>query len=152
MAAHRGRVAVGVGARNGVPGEELDRAILAALAAAGVPRGDVGVLATLDRRAGATLTAVAARHGWAVRSFRADQLAAVPVPHPSARVASAAGTPSVAEAAALLAAGPGARLILAKSVWSRVTVAAAVGGEGDEFPGGGAGRAGPGDPGRRRPG
>ncbi|WP_412746235.1 cobalamin biosynthesis protein [Krasilnikovia sp. MM14-A1004] len=118
---------VGVGARGGVPEEELDRAIDAALAAAAVPGRDVGMLATLDRRADPALRAVAARRGWTLRAFRPEQLAAVPVPHPSPRVAVAAGTPSVAEAAALLAAGRGARLILPKSVRSGVTVAAATG-------------------------
>ncbi|RZU48597.1 cobalamin synthesis G-like protein [Krasilnikovia cinnamomea] len=125
VAVHGGRVAVGVGARSDLLEAELDWAIRAALTAAGLSPGDVGVVATLDRRAGATLRAVADRHEWAVRSYRADQLAVVPVPHPSARVAAAAGTPSVAEAAALLAAGPGARLILPKSVWSGLTVAVA---------------------------
>jgi cobalamin biosynthesis protein CbiG len=47
------------------------------------------------------------------------------VPHPAARVAAATGTASVAEAAALLAAGPGAVLVLPKTVFPRTTVAIA---------------------------
>jgi len=42
-------------------------------------------------------------------------------------VAAAAGTGSVAEAAALLGAGPGAVLVLAKTVFPRSTVAIARG-------------------------
>jgi cobalamin biosynthesis protein CbiG len=42
-------------------------------------------------------------------------------------VAAVAGTPSVAEAAALLAAGPGAVLIVPKCVFARSTVAIARG-------------------------
>ncbi|GAB1641202.1 cobalamin biosynthesis protein [Krasilnikovia sp. MM14-A1259] len=119
------RAVVGVGARSGVPEEELDRAVVAALAAAGLRSADVGLLATLDRRA-EVVTVVAARRGWAVRVFPAAELAAVRVPHPSARVAAATATPSVAEAAALLAAGPGAELVLPKTAGARVTVAVAV--------------------------
>ena len=48
------------------------------------------------------------------------------VPHPSQAVADAVGTPSVAEAAALLGAGPGARLVVAKRKSSTVTAAVAV--------------------------
>jgi cobalt-precorrin 5A hydrolase/precorrin-3B C17-methyltransferase len=49
----------------------------------------------------------------------------VDVPHPSAAVAAAVGTPSVAEAAALLAAGPDARLVVAKQTSAGATVAVA---------------------------
>ncbi len=60
-------------------------------------------------------------------SFPASALAAVDVPTPSGAVAEAVGTPSVAEAAALLAAGPGARLVVAKHKGSTATAAVAVG-------------------------
>ena len=45
------------------------------------------------------------RHGGPLRLFDATSLAAVPVPNPSEAVAEAMGTASVAEAAALRAAG-----------------------------------------------
>jgi cobalamin biosynthesis protein CbiG len=63
--------------------------------------------------------------GLPVVTFSAEELAAVAVPNPSDRVARAIGTPSVAEAAALCAAGPGARLVLAKVVHGPITVAIA---------------------------
>jgi cobalt-precorrin 5A hydrolase/precorrin-3B C17-methyltransferase len=50
------------------------------------------------------LLALAARRGWPLRLYEADRLAAVPVPTPSPVVARELGTPSVAEAAARLAA------------------------------------------------
>ncbi|MEU4222330.1 cobalamin biosynthesis protein [Actinoplanes sp. NPDC026623] len=124
-----GLVVLGLGARSGVADDELAAAAGAGIAAAGLRPGDVGVLATLDRRAGETgPRAVAARHGWQIVSFTAAELAAVDVPHPSGVVALRSGTPSVAEAAALFAAGPGATLIVPKTVFlPGVTVAIARG-------------------------
>lgn len=86
----------------------------------------IGCLATVDRRAAEPgLVAAAAELGVPVVVFEAQDLAAVPVPHPSARAAEAIGTPSVAEAAALLAAASD-RLIVAKRVIGGITLAAAV--------------------------
>ena len=78
-------------------------------------------LATLDARAAeAGLTRAAARRGWPLTGYRAEELARVPVPTPSSRVAQTVGTPSVAEAAALLGGGV---LVVPKTVHGRVTVA-----------------------------
>lgn len=60
-----------------------------------------------------------------LRSFSAKDLANIEVPNPSTVVESAIGTPSVSEAAALLAAGPGGVLIVAKQKSERATVAVA---------------------------
>lgn len=121
-----GRAVLGLGARAGVPEMELAAAIGAALRVAGLAAAEIAGLATLDRRAAeAGVRAVAERFGWPVLAFGAARLAEVEVPTPAATVAAAAGTPSVAEAAALLAAGPGAALILAKRVFPRTTVAIA---------------------------
>lgn len=56
--------------------------------------------------------------------FAAHDLERVPVPNPSLRAASSVGTPSVAEAAALLAAA-GTELLVSKQVIGGVTVAVA---------------------------
>ncbi|MFI7540666.1 cobalamin biosynthesis protein [Actinoplanes sp. NPDC049599] len=123
-----GRVMLGLGARAGVPADELAAAIDAALRQAGLDAAGIAGLATVDRRAAeAGVRAVARRHRWPVLSFEPAQLAGVEVPHPSGAVAAAAGTPSVAEAAALLAAGPGAVLVLPKRIFARATVAIARG-------------------------
>ncbi|MEI4927576.1 cobalamin biosynthesis protein, partial [Klebsiella pneumoniae] len=71
------------------------------------------------------LLALAARLQAKVRAFSAMQLAGVDVPSPSEIVEEAVGTPSVAEAAALLAAGREAQLVVAKAVRARATVAVA---------------------------
>ena len=117
---------LGLGARSGMAAPTLAAAIRAALAEAGVSPRDIGVLATLDRRAGEDgVRAVATGLGWDLVSLTSAELAAQPVPHGSGTVAAAVGTPSVAEAAALAAAGPGARLIVPKRVFPGVTVAVA---------------------------
>lgn len=110
---------VGIGARAGVRSEELDRAIDLALAAVSRRRDEVAVLATVDRRA-AEAGAVAGASGWELRLFTPDELAEERVPSPSVIVRAKTGTPSVAEAAALRAGG---RLLAAKRVFPRVTVA-----------------------------
>ncbi|MFI6072519.1 cobalamin biosynthesis protein [Actinoplanes sp. NPDC051343] len=112
---------VGIGARPGVRKAELDQAIDLALAAVSRHRGEVAALATLDRRM-ASLREFADDNGWQLIAFTADELAAEKVPQPSATVLAHAGTPSVAEAAALRA---GTRLIATKRVFPRVTVAIA---------------------------
>jgi histidinol-phosphate/aromatic aminotransferase/cobyric acid decarboxylase-like protein len=110
---------VGIGATAGVGPDEVLAAVDAVL-----PPGSAEVrLATLDRRAAeAGLREAAGRRGWTLTGHPAESLAAVPVPTPSGRVAAAVGTPSVAEAAALLGGG---ELLVGKTVVGRVTVAVA---------------------------
>ncbi|NEK94603.1 threonine-phosphate decarboxylase [Modestobacter muralis] len=110
---------VGVGARTGVRAEE----VLAAVDAVLPPRSGPVRLATLDTRAAEPgLREAAASRGWPLSGHPAAALVTVPVPTPSDRVAAAVGTASVAEAAALLTGG---RLLVAKTVHGRVTVAVA---------------------------
>jgi cobalt-precorrin 5A hydrolase len=117
---------VGVGARPGTSANRLGAAVRRALAEIGADRGEVRVLATIDRRAGeAGVRELAAAEGWRLTSFAAAELAGHDVPHRSARVAAAVGTGSVAEAAALAAGGPGAELLLSKRVFAGVVVAVA---------------------------
>ena len=110
---------VGVGAVSGVTAEEVLAAVDAALPAGA----RVARLATLEARAAepGVLDAAAAR-GWPLTGHPAAVLAGVAVPSPSARVAAAVGTPSVAEAAALL---DGGTLLVGRTVVGRVTVAVA---------------------------
>jgi cobalt-precorrin 5A hydrolase/precorrin-3B C17-methyltransferase len=69
------------------------------------------------------LLAAAAGRGWPVVTFPGQLLAAVPVPNPSEVVRRAVGTPSVAEAAALIE--PGSVLLAAKRSSAHATVAVA---------------------------
>lgn len=99
---------LGVGARSGVPVDEVLALVDVVLREAGLTRAAVRSLATLDARAAEPgVTGAAGELGVPVRGFPAGELAAVSVPHPSALPLDATGTPSVAEAAALLTAGAG---------------------------------------------
>jgi len=112
-------IVVGVGASTGTSAEEVLAAVDAVLPAAVGPVR----LATLDARATEPGVRTAAdRRGWPLTGHPAAALATVDVPAPSARVAGAVGTPSVAEAAALLSGG---ELLVGKTVVGRVTVAVA---------------------------
>ncbi len=111
-------LAVGVGASRGVTAEEILGLVDAVLAEAGVSPHCVAAMATLDAKASEPgIVSAARRRGWPVVSYPAGRLAEIAVPHPSAEVAAAVGTPSVAEAAALrltlIGLGPGARDLLA---------------------------------------
>jgi cobalt-precorrin 5A hydrolase/cobalt-precorrin 5A hydrolase/precorrin-3B C17-methyltransferase len=117
------RLVVGVGCSLGCPPEELAALVDAALAET---RGMVVALGTVDRReAEPCVVALAAGRGVPLRVHGAGALAAVAVPTPSDVVARHVGTPSVAEAAALLTAGPGARLTVAKRRSAHATCAIA---------------------------
>lgn len=118
-------IVAGIGCSLGCASEELVDLIDASLHEAGAESEHVVALATVDRRAREPGIVAAARgRGWRLASFSAEQLAAVPVPTPSALVAAHVGTPSVAEAAALLGAGAH-RLLLAKRRSAHATCALA---------------------------
>jgi cobalamin biosynthesis protein CbiG len=117
------KLVIGVGCSLGCPADELGALVEAALAAT---RGDIAAVATVDRREGEPcVVALAAAHGVSLRVHSAAALAAVAVPTPSDVVARHVGTHSVAEAAALLAAGPGGRLLVTKRRSANATCAIA---------------------------
>ena len=117
---------VGVGASTGADPGRLLALATSALERAGVHPSSVGAVVTIDGKAGEpAVVALADRLGAPLRSLPAEILAEVPVPNPSAAVAAAVGTPSVCEAAALAAAGPGGRLVCEKQRSSDSTVAVA---------------------------
>ncbi|KXX65234.1 cobalamin biosynthesis protein [Marichromatium gracile] len=108
-------ITIGVGFQRGVARASLESAIDAALGPLGAI--EVRAIASLDHKcAEPALRALAAARGWPLQGFAAARLAEVEVASGgSARVATAVATPSVAEAAALLAAGDG-RLLLPRQV------------------------------------
>ena len=102
-------VAVGLGCDRGAPLATLRHALLAALAQAGAQASQVVAAASITLKADEVgLLALAAEQGWAIVFYAPEQLAEVPVPNPSETVRRYTGTPSVSEAAALLA---GARVL-----------------------------------------
>ncbi|MFF4753932.1 precorrin-3B C(17)-methyltransferase [Streptomyces sp. NPDC002514] len=97
---------VGVGASRGVPAEEVLELVGDALRDAGLSAASVAALATVDAKAGEPgVVAAAERLGVPLVTYSAARLARVEVPNPSAAPLAAVGTPSVAEAAALLGGG-----------------------------------------------
>ncbi|MFD9291861.1 Rv2231c family pyridoxal phosphate-dependent protein CobC [Streptomyces sp. NPDC060030] len=119
----RAELVVGVGARHGVPAEEVLRLIRRTLQEAGAAAGDVVELATLDARADEPgITGAAERLGVPVRSYPAEALAKVSVPHPSAVSLTAVATGSVAEAAASMG---GCELLVPKRKSASATCAVA---------------------------
>lgn len=95
----------------------LQKAVNQAFSQANLAEAAVAGIASLDLKADEpALLALAAGRQWPLRFFRAEALAPIQVPNPSAAVAKEVGTASVAEAAALAAAGPGAELLAAKAI------------------------------------
>ena len=106
-------VSIGLGCDRGTPLATVLHALDAALAQAGLSRAQVRVLASIEAKSNeAAFLALATLGGWPLRFFSAAELAAVPVLNPSATVLRHMGTPSVSEAAALLAANTHADQLL----------------------------------------
>ena len=121
MSAAPFKIAVGLGCDRGTSLATLQQALGEALALAGACVGDVAAAASIDLKADEPgLLALAALHGWPMTFYTPAQLAAVPVPNPSETVRRHTGSPSVSEAAALLAASaagqvlPGTALLVEK--------------------------------------
>lgn len=99
-------LAMGLGCDRETPATTILQAIDAALAQIGATVHDVAHCASIDlKRDEEGLLAACQQHAWPLRFHSAATLAAVEVPQPSETVRRYTGTPSVAEAAALLAAG-----------------------------------------------
>jgi cobalt-precorrin 5A hydrolase/precorrin-3B C17-methyltransferase len=99
-------LAVGVGASRGVPVEEVLALVRGALRDAGLSAGSVAHLATVDAKADEPgIVGAAERLGVPLVTYTAGELTDVDVPNPSGAPLAAVGTPSVAEAAALLGGG-----------------------------------------------
>lgn len=101
-----------------------------ALLAAGGPEGLAAVATVSDKADAEVLQQLARECGVPITAVAAEVLAKIDTPTQSERVAARFGTGSVAEAAALAAAGPRARLIATRAVSQDRTATAAIA-EGD---------------------
>ncbi len=124
-------VTIGIGCKRGAPSDEVLALVRASLAEAGLSPGAVACIATIDRKKDeAVIETIATQLGVKLRFFSAAELAAeTRIAQTSAHVLDAVDTASVAEAAALLAAGPGAKLILPKRKSAHATCAIAATGD-----------------------
>jgi len=101
------KIALGLGCDRGTPLSTVKDAIEQALAASGAAWTDVAAVASIDLKADEpALRQLAEERDWTIRFYPAAELAKVDVPTPSEIVRRHTGTPSVSEAAALLAAQP----------------------------------------------
>jgi cobalt-precorrin 5A hydrolase len=99
-------IALGLGCDRGTPASTIAQCIAEALAQAKAALVDVQAVASIDLKADEIgLAEVAHNNGWMIRFYPATELAKVEVPNPSETVRKYTGTPSVSEAAAILAAG-----------------------------------------------
>ena len=122
----RCRTVLGIGCRRGVSEATLRRAVDAALAQLQLRSSDLDALATAEpKRSEPGLVALARSLELPLVSFPVAELNQVPVPHPSAAARRHLGLNSACEAAALLGAGPGSRLLLTKQITGPVTTAVA---------------------------
>lgn len=98
-------LALGIGCDRGTPAATIAQCIAEALSACRATLADVRAVASIDLKADeAGLLQVVEGHGWRCTFYPAAVLSKVEVPHPSETVRRYTGTPSVSEAAALLAA------------------------------------------------
>jgi cobalt-precorrin 5A hydrolase / precorrin-3B C17-methyltransferase len=115
---------VGVGASRGVTADEVEQLVERALASAGLSAASITAVTTVDAKAGETgILEACHRRGWTLTTYAAPQLAEVEVPNPSDEPARVLGTPSVAEASALLHSGGELVVEKAKSAMATVAVA-----------------------------
>jgi len=125
-------VVAGVGCRRHAPSADVMAAIEAAFAGAGMAITSLRAIATTAAKHGeAGIAAAASSMGVPLLLVPPDDLAAASgrVVTRSERVIKVAGVPSVAEAAALAAAGPAARLIAPRVAVGTATCALAAAGE-----------------------
>jgi cobalt-precorrin 5A hydrolase len=121
-------IVAGVGCKRGAPAPDIEAAVRAALARANISADALDLIATIAAKRGeAGIQAVAEKLGVSVIVVSdADlQTASDRTETRSERVLALAGVPSVAEAAALAAAGPTARLISPRLVVGAATCALA---------------------------
>jgi cobalt-precorrin 5A hydrolase/precorrin-3B C17-methyltransferase len=96
---------IGLGCERGTSRKLMEQAIAQILQSRHLAQAAIAGIATLDLKADETgLVELCRDHDWPLRCFSAEALRQVPVPQPSEVVENAVGTPSVAEAAAILAA------------------------------------------------
>ncbi len=115
---HPATLWIGVGCERNTSRTLIERSLQAAFAKAGLAQEAVAGMATLDNKFDeSALIDISKNRKWPIRFFAAAILSSVLVPNPSEIVKDEVGTPSVAEAAALLAAGEESFLRQKKTIY-----------------------------------
>jgi cobalamin biosynthesis protein CbiG len=111
-----GKFWVGVGCQRHTSRRMIEQAIAQVCQVHGIPEAAIAGVATIDRKANeAGLVEYCGDRQMPLRCFTAAQLSQVPVAA-SAHIQLLIGSPSVSEAAALLAAAPAAKLCVPKQI------------------------------------
>ncbi len=121
-------IVAGIGCRRGAAAAEIEAAIRAALTRTGISAAELKAIATSSAKdAEAGIATAASTFGVGVMLVPEDELraAGARVATRSDRVLALTGVPSLAEAAALAAAGPSSRLIASRLVVGAATCALA---------------------------
>ena len=115
---HPATLWIGIGCERNTSVGLVERAVASALARASLAPEAVAGISSIDAKADEpALLHLCEQRGWPLRLHNASSLAKVAVPTPSEVVKAEMGTASVAEAAALLAAGDGAPLHQPKQIF-----------------------------------
>ncbi|MDR0931697.1 MAG: precorrin-4 C(11)-methyltransferase [Victivallales bacterium] len=123
---YRRNYTLGIGCRRGVSAEAIDSAINEVLSQNLIAPDLIIALGTAElKRDEPGLLEFAQQRSLSLHFFSAEELNCIEVPNPSKVATLRLGIHSVAEAAALLSAGPGAKLIVPKTAKGAVTVAVA---------------------------
>jgi cobalt-precorrin 5A hydrolase len=133
MGLDQAMIVAGVGCKAGASAREIEAAIGAALSQAGVASTALGLIATSSAKAEEAGLATAAKDRGLKIVFVPQvvlEAAGSRTLTRSERVLAATGVPSLSEAAALAAAGPGARLLAPRIAVGPATCALAVTGDG----------------------
>ncbi len=110
---------VGIGCERNTSENLLRKALKAALKKSGLARKSIAGLASIDiKKNESALNLLVEQENLPIKFFRSKDLEKIIIPNPSDYVKKTVGTPSVAEAAAFLAAGEGAVLRLEKTIFS----------------------------------
>jgi len=125
-------IVAGIGCKAGASAQEIEAAIGAALSSAGLEGSALGLIATSHAKASETgIAAAATKRGLKIAVVAQADLesAGTRTMTRSDRVVAVAGVPSVSEAAALAAAGRGARLLAPRVAIGPATCALAISGD-----------------------
>jgi cobalamin biosynthesis protein CbiG len=112
-----GSLWIGMGYQSGVSTLAMEQAIAQVFIDFQLDLLRVQGLGTIDRKANhPEIYLFCQTKGWQLQFFSAAELAIVTVPHPSLVISTWLGTPTVAEGAAILAAGESSQLIVTKQI------------------------------------
>ncbi|MBD2455715.1 cobalamin biosynthesis protein [Nostoc sp. FACHB-87] len=118
---YRQNLWVGIGFKQGTSAQLMVIAIEQVFQKYLLDESAIAGIATIDTKASDTaLIEICHQRHWLLQTFSAAKLSTVIVPNPSAIITTATGTPSVAEAAAILAADNaklGAKLLVPKNIF-----------------------------------